>query len=115
MHKIITGGQMRMAAIRPASLEAPIGSEDTSNLADVVEDEKADNPYEQLEEKGVSGMLQEMVARAERARGECGARPLRVGWEATQDPGRNWCGSWRYARACSPDRDERIEKTARKG
>src|SRR6266567_150955 len=53
--------QMRMAAIRPASLEAPIGSEDTSNLADIVEDEKADNPYEQLEEKGLSGMLKEMV------------------------------------------------------
>ena len=53
--------QMRMAAIRPASLEAPIGSEDTCNLADIVEDEKADNPYEQLEEKGVSGMLQAMV------------------------------------------------------
>src|SRR5882724_8627943 len=76
---------MRMAAIRPASLEAPIGSEDTSNLADVVEDEKADNPYEMLEEKGITGMLQEMVealnpreAKVVRARFGLDGRPLRT-------------------------------------
>jgi len=50
---------MRMAAIRPPPLKLQSGSEDTSNLADIVEDEKADNPYEMLEEKGVTGMLQE--------------------------------------------------------
>jgi RNA polymerase primary sigma factor len=53
--------QMRMAAIRPASLDAPIGDEDSNNFAEVVEDESADTPYEQLEEKTVTRMLQEMV------------------------------------------------------
>jgi len=53
--------QMRMAAIRPASLDAPIGDEDSNNFAEVVEDEAADTPYEQLEEKTVTRMLQEMV------------------------------------------------------
>jgi len=54
-------GQMRMAAIRPASLDAPIGDEDSNNFAEVVQDESADTPYEQLEEKTVTRMLQEMV------------------------------------------------------
>ncbi len=53
--------QMRMAAVRPASLDAPIGDEDSNNFAEVVEDEAADTPYEQLEEKTVTRMLQEMV------------------------------------------------------
>jgi len=54
-------GQMRVAAIRPASLDAPIGDEDSNNFAEVVQDENADTPYEQLEEKTVTKMLQEMV------------------------------------------------------
>ena len=53
--------QMRMAAVRPASLDAPIGDEDSNNFAEVVQDENADTPYEQLEDKTVTGMLQEMV------------------------------------------------------
>jgi len=53
--------QMRMAAIRPASLDAPIGDEDSNNFAEVVQDEAADTPYQQLEEKTVTKMLQEMV------------------------------------------------------
>jgi RNA polymerase primary sigma factor len=60
----ITGSrvaQMRMAAIRPASLDAPIGDEDSNNFAEVVQDESADTPYEQLEGKTVTKMLQEMV------------------------------------------------------
>src|SRR5450759_2998535 len=53
--------QMRMAAVRPASLDAPIGDEDSNNFSEVVQDENADTPYEQLEDKTVTGMLQEMV------------------------------------------------------
>src|SRR5271170_7286639 len=52
---------VRVAAIRPASLDAPIGDEDSNNFAEVVQDENADTPYEQLEEKTVTKMLQEMV------------------------------------------------------
>jgi len=53
--------QMRMAAIRPASLDAPIGDEDSNNFAEVVQDESADTPYQHLEGKTVTKMLQEMV------------------------------------------------------
>jgi RNA polymerase primary sigma factor len=55
--------QMRLAAIRPASLDAPIGDEDSNNFSEVVQDENADTPYEQLEDKTVTGMLQEMVTK----------------------------------------------------
>lgn len=54
-------GQMRTAAIRPASLDAPIGDDESNNFSEVVQDENADTPYEQLEEKTVTRMLQEMV------------------------------------------------------
>lgn len=53
--------QLRTAAIRPASLDAPIGDEDSNNFSEIVQDENADTPYEQLEDKTVTRMLQEMV------------------------------------------------------
>ena len=78
--------QMRMAAIRPASLDAPIGDEDSNNFAEVVQDESADTPYEQLEEKTVTRMLQEMVKTLIHVRRPSCAR-VSV-WMA--DPKRHW-------------------------
>ncbi|MBI5385520.1 MAG: sigma-70 family RNA polymerase sigma factor [Verrucomicrobia bacterium] len=53
--------QMRSAAIRPASLDAPIGDDDTNTFGEIVEDESAWTPYEHLEDKTVTKMLREMV------------------------------------------------------
>jgi RNA polymerase primary sigma factor len=53
--------QMRLAAIRPASLDAPIGDDDSNNFSDLVEDENAITPYQDLEDKTVTDMLQDMV------------------------------------------------------
>jgi RNA polymerase primary sigma factor len=53
--------QLRTAAIRPASLDAPIGDDESNNFAEVVQDENAETPYEHLQEKTVTKMLQEMV------------------------------------------------------
>jgi RNA polymerase primary sigma factor len=55
--------QLRTAAIRPASLDAPIGDDDSNTFAEVVEDEHAEDPYEKLEEKTVNVMLEELVER----------------------------------------------------
>jgi RNA polymerase primary sigma factor len=52
---------MRQASIRPASLDAPIGDDDSNNFSDVVQDENATSPYDNLEDKTVTDMLQEMV------------------------------------------------------
>jgi RNA polymerase primary sigma factor len=54
--------QFRTAAIRPASLEAPLGDDDTSRIADVVRDETAHTPYENLEGKTNVEMLRNLVA-----------------------------------------------------
>lgn len=53
--------QMRQASIRPASLDAPIGDDDSNNFSEIVQDENAETPYEMLEDKTVTGMLEEMV------------------------------------------------------
>jgi RNA polymerase primary sigma factor len=53
--------QMRMAAIRPASLDAPISSEESNTFSEIVEDENAATPYKDLEDKTVIGMLRDMV------------------------------------------------------
>src|SRR3984885_6417873 len=53
--------QMRTASIRPASLDAPVGDDESNNFSEMVEDERATNPYEELEDKTVVNMLQDMV------------------------------------------------------
>jgi RNA polymerase primary sigma factor len=54
--------QLRTAAIRPASLDAPVGNDgDSHAFGEIIEDENADTPYEQLETKTVTTMLREMV------------------------------------------------------
>jgi RNA polymerase primary sigma factor len=57
--------QLRMAAVRPTSLDAPIGDEDSNSYAEVVQDERAEDPYEALEESTVNIMLDDMLTRLE--------------------------------------------------
>ncbi len=55
--------ELRAASVRPASLDAPIGNEDDANrFGDLVEDEMAENPYLELEEKANIKLLRELVA-----------------------------------------------------
>jgi RNA polymerase primary sigma factor len=53
--------QMRMAAIRPASLDAQINGEEIGSFAETIADEKAESPYEKLEDKTLTAMLREMI------------------------------------------------------
>ena len=53
--------QMRMAAIRPASLDAAMGDDGSSTFADVVQDENAETPWESFEGEAITRMLQDMV------------------------------------------------------
>jgi RNA polymerase primary sigma factor len=53
--------ELRSAAIRPASLDAPIGDDDSDRYGDIVQDEKAETPYQELEEKTNTEMIRELV------------------------------------------------------
>jgi RNA polymerase primary sigma factor len=55
--------QMRTAALQPASLDAQLGDDDSSRLGEVVRDESARTPYEELETKSLLGMLADLVGR----------------------------------------------------
>jgi len=52
---------MRQAAIRPASLDAPIGDEDSNTFAEIVKDERATDPATFLEDTTTKSMLQELL------------------------------------------------------
>jgi RNA polymerase primary sigma factor len=54
--------QLRSAAARPTSLDAPIGDDDSNKFSEIVPDEQADTPYEHLEGKTNTNMIREMVA-----------------------------------------------------
>ena len=56
-------GELRTAAIRPASLDAPMGDDDTSRLADVVADENAEIPGSNLDMEAAFEILREVLAK----------------------------------------------------
>ena len=58
--------QMRIAALRPASLDAPIDGEVSRSYSEAVADEKAETPYEQLEDKAFRALLQEVLETLDR-------------------------------------------------
>lgn len=53
--------QYRRASITPSSLDAPLGDEDSNRVADIVADEKAETPYEQLEDENNTNMVREAL------------------------------------------------------
>jgi RNA polymerase primary sigma factor len=54
--------ELRNAGARPSSLDAPIGGDDDSNpFGDIIGDEKADTPYEKLEDKTNTELIRELV------------------------------------------------------
>jgi RNA polymerase primary sigma factor len=54
---------LQTAALRPASLEMPLGEDDTGRLADLVPDERAGHPYEELDEKTTLELLRELITK----------------------------------------------------
>ncbi|MDL5046527.1 sigma-70 family RNA polymerase sigma factor [Oscillatoria amoena NRMC-F 0135] len=55
--------RLRTAAIRPASLDAPISNDDDSaNFGDIIKDESALTPYEMLRSKKLKDDLNELLA-----------------------------------------------------
>jgi len=53
--------QYRKASLAPASLDAPIGDEDSNRIADIVADEKAETPYDYLEGQTNASLIRELV------------------------------------------------------
>lgn len=57
--------QYRAAAVAPMSLDASLGDDDSNRISDVIEDERADTPYEELEEKTNTDLVRRMLGRLE--------------------------------------------------
>ena len=54
--------QLRTAAIRPASLDAPVGEDgDSATFGEIVGDDSAINPYDNLRDKNMNTDLHDMV------------------------------------------------------
>ncbi len=55
--------QMRVAAVRPASLDSPVGDDASHTLGDLVHDENAETPYENLVEEASLRALRSLIER----------------------------------------------------
>jgi len=53
--------ELQTAAIRPASLDAPLGDDETSRIADIIADERASTPYQDLEEKTNADLVRKVI------------------------------------------------------
>jgi RNA polymerase primary sigma factor len=54
-------GELRIAALRPASLDAPLGDDDSSRLAEVIADENAELPGASLDKASSLELLHELL------------------------------------------------------
>ncbi|MCX8157933.1 MAG: RNA polymerase sigma factor RpoD/SigA [Verrucomicrobiae bacterium] len=54
---------LRSAGVRTSSIDAPIGDDDSSRMGDIIADERAENPYDMLEQKTMLDLLSELVER----------------------------------------------------
>lgn len=54
--------QLLQASIRPTSLDAPLGDDDSNRISDVIADERASTPYDHLEEKTNADLIHEVIA-----------------------------------------------------
>jgi RNA polymerase primary sigma factor len=54
--------KLRRAAARPASLDAPLGDDASSTIAEVVADENAATPFEQLQHQTETALVRKLVA-----------------------------------------------------
>ena len=52
---------MRRAAMRPASLDSPVGDESSTQLGELVSDENAVMPDRELSDKNISGILRSLI------------------------------------------------------
>lgn len=60
----IPAKQVRMlqtASIRPTSLDAPLGDDDSNRIADVIADDRATSPYQDLEDKATVDMIRKVI------------------------------------------------------
>jgi RNA polymerase primary sigma factor len=57
---------MRSAAIRPASLDAKIGDDDSSSLGELIPDQTARDAYEELENKTRAALLRDLLKTLDR-------------------------------------------------
>ncbi len=53
---------LQTAAIRPASLDAPLGDDESNRISDVIADDRATTPYEDLEDKTNVEMVRSVIA-----------------------------------------------------
>jgi len=53
--------QLKQAAIRPASLDAPVGEEDSTEFGELVGDEAAVDPFEHLSDKNMQGEVSDLL------------------------------------------------------
>jgi RNA polymerase primary sigma factor len=58
-HKV---ARLKSVGIRPASLDAPIGDDDSTQFGDVIGDEQAQTPFELLRDKNLRGEVDGLIA-----------------------------------------------------
>jgi RNA polymerase primary sigma factor len=55
------GALMRRSAMRPTSLDSPVGDEPSTQLGELVSDENAGVPDRELPDKNISGILRLLI------------------------------------------------------
>ncbi len=94
--------QLKTVSIRPASLDAPISDDDSTEFGEIVGDEEAMTPFELLRDKNLRNEVGGSARSARRSRAQNYFLALRPRWRQAQDARGSREEIWGNARAYSP-------------
>ena len=93
--------QLKTVSIRPASLDAPISDDDSTEFGEIVGDEEAQTPFELLRDKNLAQRSRRAARGARRPRTQDHLLALRTRWRQAEDARGSRQEIWRDARAHS--------------
>ena len=94
--------QLKTVSIRPASLDAPISDDDSTEFGEIVGDEDAQTPFELLRDKNLRNEVGGLLDVARRSRTQDHLLALRARWRQAEDARGSGQEIRRHARADSP-------------
>jgi RNA polymerase primary sigma factor len=82
--------QLKRVSIRPASLDAPISDDDSTEFAEIVGDEDAQTPFELFRDKNMRAELRELLEVLDDRERKIILNAIRVGRRQTGNSRRSW-------------------------
>ncbi len=104
--------QLKTVSIRPASLDAPISEDDSTEFGEIVGDDEAMTPFELLRDKNLQSEIGQLLSGTRRSGAKNHLFEIWARRRKAENAGGCWKEVWRHAGADSAIAEHRTDETA---